>query len=108
MQEILKRAGFANVYTVPEQAVADPDFSTVKSPNPEDREGFALAIALAKKLDADVIIGTDPDSDRIGVLAKDAGGEYIVLTGNQTGNCSQNMSCQKRQNAVKFKQEIIS
>lgn len=85
VQEILKRAGFANVYTVPEQAVADPDFSTVKSPNPEDREGFALAIALAKKLDADVIIGTDPDSDRIGVLAKDAGGEYIVLTGNQTG-----------------------
>lgn len=83
--EILKTAGFRHVYPVKEQVVPDPDFSTVKSPNPEDKEGFYLAISLAKEIGADVIIGTDPDSDRIGVLAKNESGDYDVLTGNQTG-----------------------
>ena len=83
--EILEMAGFKNVYPVPEQVVADPNFSTVKSPNPEDKEGFALAIKMAKEIGADIIIGTDPDSDRIGVLAKNETGDYDVLTGNQTG-----------------------
>lgn len=83
--EILKMAGFKNLYPVEEQVVADPNFSTVKSPNPEDKEGFALAIKLAKEIGADIIIGTDPDSDRIGVLAKNDSGDYDVLTGNQTG-----------------------
>ncbi len=83
--EILKMAGFTKLYPVEEQVVADPNFSTVKSPNPEDKEGFALAIKLAKEIGADIIIGTDPDSDRIGVLAKNDSGDYDVLTGNQTG-----------------------
>ncbi len=83
--QILKMAGFTKVYPVAEQAIADPNFSTVKSPNPEDKEGFALAIAMAKDIGADMIIGTDPDSDRIGVLAKNETGDYDVLTGNQTG-----------------------
>lgn len=83
--EILKMAGFTKLYPVKEQIQPDPDFKTVKSPNPEDKEGFAMAIQLAKEVDADVIIGTDPDSDRIGVLAKNESGDYDVLTGNQTG-----------------------
>ena len=83
--EILKMAGFTNLYPVEAQVAADPDFSTVKSPNPEDKEGFYMAINLAKEVGADIIIGTDPDSDRIGVLAKNETGEYDVLTGNQTG-----------------------
>ncbi len=83
--EILKMAGFTNLYPVEEQVTADPDFSTVKSPNPEDKEGFYMAIDLAKAVGADIIIGTDPDSDRIGVLAKNEAGDYDVLTGNQTG-----------------------
>jgi len=83
--ETLKLAGYQNVYVVEEQAQPDSAFSTVKSPNPEEKEGFRLAIELAEKVDADVICGTDPDADRIGVLAKDANGDYQVLTGNQMG-----------------------
>ncbi len=83
--EALKLAGYENVYVVEEQAQPDPAFSTVKSPNPEEKDGFRLAIQLAEKVDADVICGTDPDADRIGVLAKDANGDYQVLTGNQMG-----------------------
>lgn len=83
--EVLRRAGFKNVFTVPEQSVKDPDFSTVKSPNPEEKEGFTRAIQLAAEQGADIIIGTDPDADRIGVVAKNAQGEYQVFTGNQTG-----------------------
>lgn len=83
--EVLKLAGYENVYVVEEQAQPDPAFSTVKSPNPEEKDGFRLAIQLAEKVDADVICGTDPDADRIGVLAKDANGDYQVLTGNQMG-----------------------
>lgn len=85
VQEVLKRAGFSDVTIVPEQAIKDPNFSTVKSPNPEEKEGFTLAIEMAKKNNADIIIGTDPDTDRIGVVAKNAQGEYQVFTGNQTG-----------------------
>ena len=83
--EVLEAAGYKNVYVVEEQAQPDPDFSTVKSPNPEDKEGFALAISLAEKIGADVVLGTDPDADRIGVLVKNADGGYAVLTGNQMG-----------------------
>ena len=83
--EALKLAGYENVYVVEEQAQPDPAFSTVKSPNPEEKDGFRLAIQLAEQVDADVICGTDPDADRIGVLAKDANGDYQVLTGNQMG-----------------------
>ncbi len=80
----LSEAGFKEVYPVTAQAKADPDFSTVASPNPEDPRGFAMAIELAKEKQADIIIGTDPDSDRIGVLCKTESG-YQPLNGNQTG-----------------------
>ncbi|WP_407669430.1 phospho-sugar mutase [Paenibacillus ehimensis] len=77
--------GFDQVQVVAEQEQPDANFSTVKSPNPEEREAFTLAMNEAKKTDADIIIGTDPDCDRMGAVVKDANGEYFVLTGNQSG-----------------------
>ncbi len=85
VRKILERIGFGNVLVVKEQEHPDGAFPTVASPNPENKEGFALAIELAKKEGADLIIGTDPDADRVGALVRDETGEYIVLTGNQTG-----------------------
>lgn len=83
--EVLSAAGYTNVHVVAEQAEPNPDFITVKSPNPEDKEGFYLAIEQAERIGADVILGTDPDADRVGVLVKNPDGSYEVLTGNQTG-----------------------
>ena len=77
--------GLKNVYEVTEQCTPDGDFPTVKSPNPEDKEGFAIGIEMAKKLDVDLILGTDPDCDRVGVVVKNSEGEYISFTGNQIG-----------------------
>lgn len=85
VREVLKQAGFRNVHIVPEQENPDGYFSTVKSPNPEEREAFTLAIALAKETGADIIIGTDPDADRMGAVVKNNEGEYVVLSGNQSG-----------------------
>lgn len=85
VRRILDMVGAKNVYVVKEQEEPDGEFPTLKSPNPEENEGFYLAIELAKKVNADVIIATDPDSDRVGVTIKDKNGEYITLTGNQTG-----------------------
>ena len=85
VRKILDRIGFKNVLVVKEQEMPDGDFPTVASPNPENKEGFAIAIELAKKNGADLIIGTDPDADRCGILIKDKSGEYINITGNQTG-----------------------
>jgi len=85
VKEVLRRGGFHKVYVVPEQEAPDGAFPTVKSPNPEDKEGFALAIELANKMEADLIIGTDPDSDRVGVLAREMDGSFVALTGNMTG-----------------------
>ncbi|MBC7765213.1 MAG: phospho-sugar mutase, partial [Hyphomonadaceae bacterium] len=85
VREICARVGFKHVIVVPEQELPDPAFSTVKSPNPEEKEGFTLAIALAKSVNSDLIIGTDPDADRVGVVVRNKEGEYVVLTGNQTG-----------------------
>ena len=85
VRRALKEIGFKNVAVVPEQEHPDQDFPTVKSPNPEEHEAFTLAIELAKKQAADIIIGTDPDCDRVGVVVKNTKGEYVVLTGNQTG-----------------------
>lgn len=82
--EALKRLGIKNLYPVPEQMELDGSFPTVKSPNPEYAEGFHLAVALAKKVNASLIIGTDPDSDRLGVMVK-KGEEYVTLSGNQMG-----------------------
>jgi phosphoglucomutase len=85
VREVLKGAGFRNVHIVAEQEQPDGNFSTVKSPNPEEREAFTLAIELAKKVNADIIIGTDPDADRMGAVVKNNEGEYVVLSGNQSG-----------------------
>ncbi|MBE7031440.1 MAG: phospho-sugar mutase [Ruminococcaceae bacterium] len=85
VRKILKRLGFENVLVVKEQELPDGDFPTVEAPNPEYKEGFALAIELAKENGTDLIIGTDPDADRCGILIRDRQGEYINLTGNQTG-----------------------
>ncbi|MCL2402255.1 MAG: phospho-sugar mutase, partial [Oscillospiraceae bacterium] len=83
--EAIRRIGLKHIFCVPEQMEIDGSFPTVISPNPEDPEGFTLAIALAKKHDAALIIGTDPDCDRVGVMAPDNTGEYVLLSGNQTG-----------------------
>ena len=83
--EALKRLGMKHVICVPEQMVIDGNFPTVVSPNPENPEGFALAVELAKQNDVDFILGTDPDSDRVGIMIRDKNGEYQVVTGNQTG-----------------------
>ena len=85
VRRVLSEIGFKNVYVVPEQEMPDGNFSTVGYPNPEDPKAFTLAIKLAKEVGADVIIGTDPDCDRVGVVVKDTKGEYVVLTGNMTG-----------------------
>lgn len=81
--ESLKRFGFTNVQLVPEQAVIDGNFPTVESPNPEERKTMSMAIDLAKKVKADLVLATDPDSDRIGVAMPDENGEYVLLNGNQ-------------------------
>ncbi|WP_251445811.1 phospho-sugar mutase [Vermiculatibacterium agrestimuris] len=83
--EALKRLGMKHVICVPEQMVLDGNFPTVVSPNPENPEGFALAIELADKEGADFILGSDPDADRIGLMVRGKDGKFIVLTGNQTG-----------------------
>lgn len=85
VRRVLKEIGFKNVYVVPEQEMPDGNFSTVGYPNPEDPKAFTLAIELAKEKNADIVVGTDPDADRIGVVIKDADGNYDVLTGNMTG-----------------------
>lgn len=85
VRRILKEIGFEQVLVVKEQELPDPEFSTVKYPNPEERAAFEIAIQMAQKENVDLIIGTDPDCDRVGVVVRDACGEYITLTGNQTG-----------------------
>lgn len=85
VRRVLDEIGVKNVFTVPEQEKPDGNFPTVKSPNPENAEAFTLATEYAKKQNADIIFGTDPDSDRIGVVVRNAEGEYVVLNGNQTG-----------------------
>jgi phosphoglucomutase len=81
----LEALGYHNVTVVKEQELPDPDFSTVQSPNPEEHAAFELAIKVGKEINADLLIATDPDADRLGIAVKDASGEYVVLTGNQTG-----------------------
>ena len=83
--EALKRLGVKHLICVPEQMVIDGDFPTVVSPNPENPEGFYLAVDLAKKEGADFILGSDPDADRVGVMVRTKDGEFKVITGNQTG-----------------------
>ena len=83
--EALRRIGFKNIISVPEQSVPNGEFPTVKSPNPENRESFECALSLARRENVDLIIGTDPDADRVGALARNAEGEYVAISGNQMG-----------------------
>ena len=86
VRRILKELGFEQVYVVPEQELPDADFTTLEYPNPEDPKAFELALKLAKKVDADIVLATDPDADRLGVYAKDTKtGEYKSFTGNMSG-----------------------
>ena len=86
VRRVLRELGFANVYVVKEQEFPDGSFPTVSYPNPEDKNAFALALGLAKEVDADIVLATDPDADRLGVYAKDTKtGEYVSFTGNMSG-----------------------
>ena len=87
VRRVLKELGFENVFVVPEQELPDGEFPTVSYPNPEAAEAFELALKLAKEKDADLVLATDPDADRLGVYAKDSKtGEYVCLTGNMSGS----------------------
>ncbi len=84
--EVLKRFGFVNVLSVEEQSVPDGNFTTVHSPNPEEKAAMHLALELAKKTDADLIMATDPDADRVGIGVKDLNGDFVLLNGNQAAS----------------------
>ncbi|NUU60899.1 phospho-sugar mutase [Paenibacillus agri] len=85
VRRVLEKIGFTQVHVVPEQEQPDSEFTTVKSPNPEEREAFTLAIKLGEELNADLLIGTDPDADRMGAVVRDNEGKFVVLSGNQSG-----------------------
>ena len=86
VRRVLKELGFKNVFVVPEQEKPDPNFTTLAYPNPEDPKAFELALKLAKEKDADIVLATDPDADRLGIYAKDTKtGEYVAFTGNMSG-----------------------
>ncbi len=86
VRRILKELGFENVYVVPEQELPDPDFTTLEYPNPEDPKAFTLALELARKVKADVVLATDPDADRLGIYSYDtATDDYVSFTGNMSG-----------------------
>ncbi|WML43181.1 phospho-sugar mutase [Neobacillus sp. PS3-40] len=85
VRNALMALGYKNVHVVKEQELPDPEFTTVKSPNPEEHAAFELAIRDGKKIGADLLIATDPDADRLGIAVLNSEGEYVVLTGNQTG-----------------------
>lgn len=85
VRKSLECAGFKEVYIVKEQSTPDPNFPTVKSPNPEEHRAFDMAISMAQEINPDIILGTDPDCDRLGICVKDDTGKYITLTGNQVG-----------------------
>ena len=99
----LKELGFENVYVVKEQELPDGDFPTVSYPNPEAAEAFALGLKLAKEIDADLVLATDPDADRLGVYVKDSkSGEYIPLTGNMSGSLLCDYVLSQKQEAGKI------
>ena len=101
VKRVLSELGFKNVYIVPEQELPDPEFTTLEYPNPEAKEAFALALKLAKEVDADLVLATDPDADRLGCYAKDSKtGEYKVFTGNMSGSllCEYEVSQMKEKN----------
>lgn len=106
----LAEIGFTHVYVVPEQELPDGDFPTVSYPNPEAEEAFELGLALAKEKDADLVLATDPDADRLGVYVKDAkSGEYIPLTGNMSGSllCEYVLSQKKERGAIPEDGQVV-
>jgi len=109
IKEILKRIGFKNLIVVKEQDTEDGNFPTVKSPNPEEKDGFTIAIKMAKENDVDLIIGTDPDCDRVGIVVRDAEGEYQILTGNMIGSllCHYILSQKKEKGSLKDNSVVI-
>lgn len=102
VKTVLEQLGFSKVWIVPEQAMPDGNFPTVDYPNPEDEKAFTLALALAKKEEADIVLATDPDADRLGVYAKDSKtGEYIAFTGNMSAMIiAEYLLCQKQQKGI--------
>ena len=109
-RRVLKEIGFENVYVVPEQELPDGNFPTVKSPNPESKAAFELALKLAEEVDADLVLATDPDADRLGVYAKDSKtGKYESFTGNMSGMiiCEYVLSMKKERNLLKDDSFIV-
>ncbi len=86
VRRVLKECGYEQLHVVEEQCTVDPNFSTVVSPNPEETSAFEMAINLAKEINADIAMATDPDADRVGLAVKNPEGDYVLLTGNQTGS----------------------
>ena len=110
VRRVLDELGFKNVYVVKEQELPDSEFSTVSYPNPEDEAVFELALKLAKKEDADLMLATDPDADRLGVYVKDTkSGEYKVLTGNMSGSllCEYILARRKEQGLIPENAEVV-
>jgi len=101
--QVLAKAGYNDVNIVPEQAEPNGDFPTVKSPNPEEPEALSMAIALANKINADIVVGTDPDSDRLGVAVRDLDGNIKLLNGNQTMVIMTAFLLEQWKRAAKFK-----
>lgn len=108
VRRVLREVGFNNVYVVPEQEKPDPNFSTVKFPNPEDIEAYTLAIEMAKEVGADIILATDPDCDRVGLVVRDdETGEYIGLSGNQVGALLLNYILKSKKAADKLSDDLV-
>ena len=109
-RRVLKEIGFENVYVVPEQELPDGEFPTVSYPNPEAKEAFELGLKLAAEKDADLVLATDPDADRLGVYVKDAkSGEYIPLTGNMSGSllCEYVLSQKKAKGEIPADGQVV-
>jgi len=105
----LKKFGFANVYNVPEQDISDGNFPTVHSPNPEETAALSMAVKRAEEIDADLVMATDPDADRVGVAVKDNNGKFFILNGNQTASLLINYLLNKwsEKNKIKGKEYIV-
>ncbi len=108
VRRVLKEIGFNNVHVVPEQEKPDSNFTTVKYPNPEDIDAFALGIDLAKKVNADIILATDPDCDRVGLVVRDENsGEFAALNGNQVGALLLNYILQSKKESNTLASDLI-
>lgn len=110
VRSVLKELGFKNIYVVKEQSTFDGSFPTVRSPNPEDAKALELALDLAHKVDAVIVLGTDPDADRIGLYAKNAKGEYVPFNGNMSGMLMLYYICSQKQaqNALPSNGAVVS